>query len=70
MFMDKLNKHFNAIEANLVESKLEIDALLTKIMYIWIFCPPFQSYDNLAILIQVICNMIIIEVNKKKEKKI
>lgn len=64
--MVTLTKHINAIEKfGLVESKLELYALIMKLAYIWINCPYFQNYDYIVILIKAICNMIMFEVSKK-----
>lgn len=64
MFLKTLENHINMIEeVGLVESKVELDALLIKLLHIWIHCPYFQKYDYVVILIKVICNMIMAEVN-------
>lgn len=66
IFLATLTKHINAIEGSgLIDSKIELSILWRKLACIWINCPNFQNYDNIVILIKVICNMIMFEVNKK-----
>jgi hypothetical protein len=65
-FLATLTKHINAIErSGLIESKVELSILWRKLACIWINCPNFQNYDNIVILIKVICNLIMIEVNNE-----
>lgn len=62
-----LKKHINAIDKfGLVESKLELYALIIKLACIWVNCPHFQNYDYIIVLIKSICNMIMVEVSKEK----
>lgn len=66
MFLGTLTKHINKIErVGLVESKVELFVIMTKVACIWINCPQFQNYDYIIVLIKVICNMIVAEVSKK-----
>jgi len=66
IFLGTLTKHINTIErVGLVESKVELFVIMTKVACIWINCPHFQNYDYIIVLIKVICNMIVSEVSKK-----
>lgn len=68
-FFATLIKHINIIEGgNIVKAKLEIYELWRKLALIWINCQHFQNYDNIVVLIKVICNMIVAEVNNNRKK--
>lgn len=65
MLLTKLSHHLNNITKDgLVESKIELAALLKNLALVWIHCSYFQNYNYIVVFIKCICNMIIAEVNK------